>query len=164
MTVNITARKVLTVTRVSTTLYSSQTCVASMMQQDKNSHNSAAMSWDEITCLIDRVNERLSLVLINLAGTTNEVRGHSCPSCGFNINRDHIVLWTRQHGLGKTGIAVRTVRVWSWDSPNTCLWRQVSLWAGVIGTPRLQTPHRQRSRQSSASAQKPHPHRRYASG
>jgi len=94
--------------------------VASMMQQDKNSRNIAAMSWYQTIKAFERHGEKNSchVVLVDPDGTTKQcaecgvetekplwVREHSCPGCGFTTDRDHNAsLETHQRGLEKLGV------------------------------------------------------------
>ena len=95
--------------------------VATMMQQDKNSRNIAAMSWYQTIKAFERHGEKngCHIVLVDPDGTTKQcancgveteeplwVREHCCPSCGFTTDRDHNAsLETHQRGLEKLGVA-----------------------------------------------------------
>ena len=94
--------------------------VASMMQQDKNSRNIASMSWYEtIQCFKEFGDKNgCHVVLVPPGGTTKEcvrcgtstdkplwVREHSCPSCGFELDRDwNSSLEAQRRGLVKLGV------------------------------------------------------------
>ncbi|MFB6252984.1 MAG: RNA-guided endonuclease InsQ/TnpB family protein [Halobacteriaceae archaeon] len=94
--------------------------VASMMQQDKNSRNIAAMSWYKTIQAFERHGEKhgCHVVLVDPDGTTKQcaqcgvesekplwVREHSCPSCGFTTDRDYnAAIETHQRGLAKLGV------------------------------------------------------------
>jgi putative transposase len=94
--------------------------VASMMQQDKSSRNIAAMSWRQTIKSFERHGKKngCHVVLVDPDGTTKQcancgvetkkplwVREHSCPSCGFTVDRDHnAALETHQRGLEKLGV------------------------------------------------------------
>ena len=95
--------------------------VASMMQQDRSSRNIAAMSWYQTIKTFERHGEKngCHVVLVDPDGTTKQcancgvetekplwVREHSCPSCGFTVDRDHNAsLEVHQRGLEKLGVA-----------------------------------------------------------
>jgi putative transposase len=94
--------------------------VTSMMQQEKNNRNIAAMSWYQTLQAFERHEEKNGshVVLVDPDGTTKQcancgvetekplwVREHSCPSCGFTADRDHNAsLETHQRGLDKLGV------------------------------------------------------------
>ena len=94
--------------------------VASMMRQEKNSRNIAAMSWYQTLKAFERHGKKngCHVVLVDPDGTTKQcancgvetekplwVREHSCPSCGFTTDRDHNAsLETHQRGLEKLGV------------------------------------------------------------
>jgi putative transposase len=94
--------------------------VASMIRQDKNSRNIAAMSWYQTLKAFERHGKKngCRVVLVDPKGTTKQcancgvetekplwVREHSCPSCGFTTDRDHNAsLETHQRGLEKLGV------------------------------------------------------------
>jgi putative transposase len=95
--------------------------VASMMQQDRNARNIAAMSWYTTLQAFKRHGEKngCHVVLVDPDGTTKQcancgvetekplwVREHSCPSCGFTADRDHNAsLEIHQRGLKQLGVA-----------------------------------------------------------
>ena len=77
--------------------------VASMMQQNGNSRNTAAMSWRKTINMFERFGDKngCHVILVPPEGTTKRcvrcdtesekplwVREHSCPSCGFETDRD----------------------------------------------------------------------------
>jgi putative transposase len=78
--------------------------VGSMMQQNGNSRNIASMSWYELIQAFERHGEKngCHIVKVPPEGTTKRcakcgveskkplwVREHSCPSCGYETDRDH---------------------------------------------------------------------------
>ena len=94
--------------------------VGSMMQQNGNSRNIASMSWYETLQTFQRFGEKNSchVVLVPPEGTTKRcvqcgvksekplwVREHSCPSCGFETDRDqNAALEVQRLGLLELGV------------------------------------------------------------
>jgi len=94
--------------------------VGSMMQQNGNSRNIAAMSWYETLQTFQRFGEKngCHVVLVPPEGTTKRcvqcgvesekplwVREHSCPSCGFETDRDqNAALEVQRLGLLELGV------------------------------------------------------------
>jgi len=94
--------------------------VGSMMQQNRNSRNIASMSWYETLQTFQRFGEKngCHVVLVPPEGTTKRcvqcgvesekplwVREHSCPSCGFETNRDmNAALEVQRLGLLELGV------------------------------------------------------------
>jgi putative transposase len=94
--------------------------VGSMMKQNGNSQNIAAMSWYETLQTFQRFGEKngCHVVLVPPEGTTKRcvqcgvesekplwVREHSCPSCGFTTDRDqNAALEVQRLGLLELGV------------------------------------------------------------
>ncbi|WP_394740780.1 RNA-guided endonuclease InsQ/TnpB family protein [Natronococcus roseus] len=94
--------------------------VGSMMQQNGNSRNIASMSWYETLQTFQRFGEKNGcyIVLVPPEGTTKRcvkcgvesekplwVREHSCPSCGFETDRDqNAALEVQRLGLLELGV------------------------------------------------------------
>ena len=94
--------------------------VGSMMQQNGNSRNIASMSWYETLQTFQRFGEKngCHVVLVPPEGTTKRcvkcgcesgkglwVREHSCPSCGFETDRDqNAALEVQRLGLLELGV------------------------------------------------------------
>ncbi len=94
--------------------------VGSMLQQTGNSRNIAAMSWYETLQAFERFGEKngCHVVLVPPEGTTKRcvqcgvssekplwVREHSCPSCGFETDRDeNAALEVQRLGLIELGV------------------------------------------------------------
>ena len=94
--------------------------VTSMMQQDENARNIAAMSWYQTIKAFERHGEKngCHVVLVPPEGTTKRcarcgvetekplwVREHSCPACGFTVDRDYnSSLEVQQLGLDDLGV------------------------------------------------------------
>ncbi|WP_245549679.1 RNA-guided endonuclease InsQ/TnpB family protein [Natronococcus occultus] len=94
--------------------------VGSMMQQNGNSRNIASMSWYETLQTFQRFGEKNGCHVIRVPpeGTTKRcvqcgvesekplwVREHSCPSCGFETDRDqNAVLEVQRLGLVELGV------------------------------------------------------------
>ena len=94
--------------------------VESMMQQTGNSRNIASMSWSETLQTFQRVGEKngCHVILVPPEGTTKRcvkcgvesdkplwVRKHSCPSCGFETDRDqNAALEVQRLGLVELGV------------------------------------------------------------
>jgi len=91
-----------------------------MMKQNGNSQNIAAMSWYETLQTFQRFGEKngCHVVLVPPEGTTKRcvqcgvesekplwVREHSCPSCGFETDRDqNAALEVQRLGLLELGV------------------------------------------------------------
>ena len=94
--------------------------VGSMMKQNGNSRNIASMSWYETLQTFQRFGEKngCHVVLVPPDGTTKRcvkcgvesdkplwVREHSCPSCGFETDRDqNAALEVQRLGLLELGV------------------------------------------------------------
>lgn len=94
--------------------------VDSMMGEDGNSRNVASMSWRKMIDSFEVFGEKngCHIVLVNPQGTTKEcvgcgvssekplwVREHSCPSCGFTVDRDfNSSLEVKRRGLVDLGV------------------------------------------------------------
>ncbi|MFP4627280.1 MAG: RNA-guided endonuclease InsQ/TnpB family protein [Natronomonas sp.] len=94
--------------------------VGSMIQQHGNSRNIASMSWYETLQTFQRFSEKngCHVVLVPPEGTTTQcvqcgvesekplwVREHSCPSCGFETDRDmNAALEVQRRGLRQLGV------------------------------------------------------------
>jgi putative transposase len=94
--------------------------IGSMMQQNGNSRNIASMSWYETLQTFQRFGEKngCRVVLVPPDGTTKRcvkcgvesekplwVREHSCPSCGFETDRDmNAALEVQRLGLLELGV------------------------------------------------------------
>ncbi|TYL38026.1 transposase [Natronococcus pandeyae] len=94
--------------------------VGSMMRQNGNSRNIAAMSWYVALQTFQRFGEKngCHVVLVPPEGTTKQcvqcgvesekplwVREHSCPSCGFETDRDmNAALEVQRRGLLELGV------------------------------------------------------------
>ncbi|MDJ1430579.1 transposase [Halostagnicola sp. A-GB9-2] len=94
--------------------------VGSMMQQNGNSRNIASMSWYETLKTFERFGEKNGcyVVLVPPEGTTKRcvqcgveskkplwAREHSCPSCGFETDRDqNAALEVQRLGLLELGV------------------------------------------------------------
>ncbi|ERG94510.1 MAG: transposase, IS605 OrfB family, central region [Haloquadratum walsbyi J07HQW2] len=94
--------------------------VASMTQQDRNARNISAMSWYATIQAFERHGNKngCHIVKVPPEGTTKRcakcgvgsdkplwVREHSCPSCGFTVDRDYnSSLEVQQLGLKKLGV------------------------------------------------------------
>lgn len=94
--------------------------VGTMMQQNGNSRNIASMSWYETLQTFQRFGEKngCHVVLVPPEGTTKRcvqcgcesekplwVREHSCPSCGFETDRDqNAALEVQRLGLLELGV------------------------------------------------------------
>ena len=94
--------------------------VGSMMQHNGNSLNIASMSWYETLQTFERFGEKngCHVVLVPPEGTTKRcvqcgvesdkplwVREHSCPSCGFETDRDmNAALEVQRRGLLQLGV------------------------------------------------------------
>jgi len=94
--------------------------VGSMMQQNGDSRNITSMSWYETLQTFERFGEKngCHVVLVPPEGTTKRcvqcgvesekplwVREHSCPSCGFETDRDHnAALEVQRLGLLELGV------------------------------------------------------------
>jgi putative transposase len=94
--------------------------VSSMMQQNGNSRNIASMSWYETLQTFQRFGEKngCRVVLVSPEGTTKQcakcgvesekplwAREHSCPSCGFETDRDqNAALEVQRRGMLQLGV------------------------------------------------------------
>ena len=94
--------------------------IAGMMQFDSNSRNRASAAWRTFLRLLEYKCERegTHYVPVNPRNTTKEcascgvktdkplwVREHSCPSCGFEADRDANAAWNiLSRGLKKVGV------------------------------------------------------------
>ena len=94
--------------------------VAGMMQFDSNSRNRASAAWGTFLRMLEYKCERegTHFVAVNSRNTTKEcascgvktdkplwVREHSCPSCGFEADRDANAAWNiLARGLKKVGV------------------------------------------------------------
>jgi len=82
--------------------------VKEMMESPSNSRNTASAAWRTFLSLLEYKckRERTHFVAVNPRGTTKEcascgvstekplwVRGHSCPACGFEADRDANAAW-----------------------------------------------------------------------
>jgi len=99
--------------------------VGGMMQQNGNSRNIASMSWYETLNSFKRFGEKngCHVVLVPPEGTTKRcvqcgvelekplwVREHSCPSCGFETDRDmNAALEVQRLGLLELGVVEDSV-------------------------------------------------------
>jgi len=95
--------------------------VAAMTQQKGNARNIASMSWYATLQAFERHGRKngCHVVLVDPDGTTKQcancgvetekplwVREHSCPSCGFTVDRDYNAsLEVHQRGLEQLGVA-----------------------------------------------------------
>jgi putative transposase len=91
-----------------------------MLESPRNSLNTASAAWDTFTSVLESKceHEGTHFVEVESAGTTKEcascgvatdkplwVRGHSCPACGFEADRDANAAWNiLSRGLTKLGV------------------------------------------------------------
>jgi len=101
--------------------------VKAMTEDGRNSRNIAAMSWRETIQSFKRHGEKNGCHVIEVPpeGTTKRcsrcgcstdkplwVREHSCPSCGFEVDRDYnAALEIKRLGLEKLGVEAHTMTV-----------------------------------------------------
>ncbi|EMA64560.1 RNA-guided endonuclease InsQ/TnpB family protein [Halorubrum kocurii] len=101
--------------------------VAEMLQGDGNARNKQAAAWRQFITLLEYKGELYGthVVQVDAAGTTKEcatcgvetakpiwVREHSCPSCGFECNRDaNAAMNVLQRGFAELGLG------WPEDTP-----------------------------------------------
>ncbi|TKX54672.1 transposase, partial [Halorubrum sp. SS7] len=94
--------------------------VAEMLQGDGNARNKQAAAWRQFITLLEYKGELYGthVVQVEAAGTTKEcatcgvetakpiwVREHSCPSCGFECNRDaNAAMNILQRGFAELGL------------------------------------------------------------
>nr|AKY04361.1 transposase, IS605 OrfB family, central region [uncultured haloarchaeon] len=94
--------------------------VKSMLESSGNSRNTASAAWDTFTTLLEYncKREGTHFVEVEPAGTTKEcascgvesdkplwVREHSCPACGFEMDRDaNAALNILSRGFEKLGL------------------------------------------------------------
>jgi putative transposase len=94
--------------------------VKNMMKSPRNSRNTASSAWNTFTDMLEYKCEREGTHFVEVApeGTTKEcakcsvetdkplwVREHSCPSCGFEVDRDaNAALNILSRGLSKLGV------------------------------------------------------------
>jgi putative transposase len=94
--------------------------VAEMLQDDGNARNKQAAAWRQFITLLEYKGELYGthVVQVDAAGTTKEcatcgvettkpiwVREHSCPSCGFECNRDaNAAMNVLQRGFAELGL------------------------------------------------------------
>jgi len=94
--------------------------VRGMLEQDSNGRNIASMSWSEAIKTFERHGDKngCHVIMVPPEGTTKRcslcdvesdkalwVREHSCPSCGFEADRDANASYNIQkHGLEELGI------------------------------------------------------------
>ena len=94
--------------------------VAEMLQGDGNARNKQAAAWRQFITLLEYKGELYGthVVQVDAAGTTKEcatcgvettkpiwVREHSCPSCGFECNRDaNAAMNVLQRGFAELGL------------------------------------------------------------
>ncbi|MEF8781921.1 MAG: transposase [Haloarculaceae archaeon] len=94
--------------------------VRGMMEEERNSRNVAAMSWRKLIAAFKRHGKKNGCRVVEVPpeGTTKQcshcgcstekplwVREHSCPSCGFETDRDHnAALEIKRRGLTKLGV------------------------------------------------------------
>ncbi len=94
--------------------------VAEMLQDDGNARNKQAAAWRQFITLLEYKGELYGthVVQVEAAGTTKEcatcgvetakpiwVREHSCPSCGFECNRDaNAAMNVLQRGFAELGL------------------------------------------------------------
>jgi putative transposase len=94
--------------------------VKGMLESPRNSHNTASAAWNTFTDMLEYKCERegTHFVAVDPDGTTKEcarcgvttdkplwVREHSCPACGFEVDRDANAAWNiLSRGLTKLGV------------------------------------------------------------
>ena len=94
--------------------------VKGMLESPRNSRNTASAAWNTFTDMLEYKCEREGtyFVAVDPDGTTKEcarcgvttdkplwVREHSCPACGFEVDRDANAAWNiLSRGLTKLGV------------------------------------------------------------
>ncbi|UTF54781.1 RNA-guided endonuclease InsQ/TnpB family protein [Natronosalvus rutilus] len=94
--------------------------VTSMLEADGNARNKAEVGWSDFRAILEHHCDKhgTHYVEVNPRGTTKEcascgvetekpvwVRAHSCPSCGFELDRDwNAALNVKSRGLEKLGV------------------------------------------------------------
>jgi len=94
--------------------------VKGMLESPRNSRNTASAAWSTFTDMLEYKCERegTHFVEVDPDGTTKEcaqcgvktdkplwVREHSCPACGFEVDRDANAAWNvLSRGLSKLGV------------------------------------------------------------
>jgi putative transposase len=94
--------------------------VKEMLESPRNSRNTASAAWNTFTSMLEHKCKRecTHFVEVEPEGTTKEcakcgvetdkplwVREHSCPACGFEVDRDANAAWNvLSRGLAKLGV------------------------------------------------------------
>ena len=107
------------------------------MKSPSNSRNTTSAAWRTFLSLLEYKCERegTHFVAVSPRGTTKGcascgfstekplwVGEHSCPACGFEVDRDANAAWNIFFAVSKT---------WEWDTLKKRLWRLHSLWIPI---------------------------------